>query len=212
MAGADNPLADFYNANALQAMIGPNPYSKFNGSPLQIPGYAGTPTNAMGAPIQAQPGTTLNSTPSAPAPAAQQTPNGAFSPEQAARILQGTGQWGLSPQGPDGRGGVNNQAALDAQTRMSAGYNPMAPQPGAAQPGAAGAAAPPASSMDSALSLLSNPGKVTTPGANAPTGQMPNVLDAFLANNPGPQAPGAGGYSNAPFFNTLRGLRQGAPA
>ena len=70
-------------------------------------------------------------------------------------------------------------------------------------------------SRDQSLALLSNPGQVTTPGANvpqsAPAGQQPNVLDSFLQNNAQPSAPGAGGYSNAGFFNTLRGLRPGAP-
>jgi hypothetical protein len=61
------------------------------------------------------------------------------------------------------------------------------------------------------LNALSNPGKVTTPGANvpqsAPLGQ-PSVLDAFLSTHTaGPAAPAAGGYSNAPFFNTLNKLK-----
>jgi hypothetical protein len=64
------------------------------------------------------------------------------------------------------------------------------------------------------LTALSNPGKVTTPGAtiqpSAPLGQ-PNVLDAFLANHQaGPAAPASGGYSNQPFFNTLAQLRSNA--
>ena len=118
----------------MAGMMMPNPYTAYKGQPLPMPGYMGTPTDAQGNPIQsfldaqaqnaAAPGTTLNT----PPPAATPSNNGAFSPQQAARILQGTGQWGINSSGGGGGagGGVNNQAALDAQASMSAGYRPQA--------------------------------------------------------------------------------------
>ena len=67
------------------------------------------------------------------------------------------------------------------------------------------------------LDALSNPGKVTTPGAQmlpgtSPTGpqSQPSVLAQFLQQHPGGGTTGAGGYSNQSFFNTLNALKQGA--
>ena len=64
-------MAEDKNAALMQAMLaggmyGPNPYSQFP-SGIQSTSYAGTPTDARGIPIQPPPGTTLNSTPAAPA-------------------------------------------------------------------------------------------------------------------------------------------------
>ena len=126
---------------------------------------------------------------------------------------------GALAAGSDGRGGVNTRQRLQGRA-MRAGYNTT----GAAHPGqqrqhrSNGAAAPPANPVDSARPISravqswhgDHAGRQRA--QSAPAGQQPNVLDAFLANNPGPQAPGAGGYSNAPFFNTLRGLASGSHA
>ena len=67
------------------------------------------------------------------------------------------------------------------------------------------------------LDALSNPGKVTTPGAQmlpgtSPTGpqSQPSVLAQFLQQHPGGGTTGGGGYSNQPFFSTLNALKQGA--
>ena len=60
------------------------------------------------------------------------------------------------------------------------------------------------------LDALSNPGKVTTPGANVPQASplgSPSVMNSFLAANPGGGGAGAGGYNNSGFFNTLNKLR-----
>jgi hypothetical protein len=67
--------------------------------------------------------------------------------------------------------------------------------------------APGTQGLDSALSLLANPGHVTTPGAQPAGPQGPSVLQSFLANNQG--GTGAGNYSNAGFFNTLNALKSG---
>ena len=57
--------------------------------------------------------------------------------------------------------------------------------------------------------MLSNPGKVETPGAKVPITQpvsnQPSVLDAFLKGQSG--GTGAGNYSNEGFFTTLNRLR-----
>ena len=61
------------------------------------------------------------------------------------------------------------------------------------------------------LTALSNPGKVTTPGANVPQATplgTPSVLNSFLAAHPGGGGgPAAGNYSNKGFFDTLNQLR-----
>lgn len=193
-----------------------NPYSKFYGKALPWPSsYAGMPTNAMGQLIQPPPGMTLNSSPAAPAAPAPpaSNPNGAFSPQQAMRILQGTGNWGLSGQSGSGRGPVNNQGALDSMAQMTAGYQPQ-PQPQQQAPQAAApAAAPGQPSYQQVLSMLANPGPVTTPGATVPQAASaaqpgPGVLQSFLQNwKPAQSGPGSGFTQN---FNTiLRGLQGG---
>ena len=239
MADDNNPLADIYNAAALPYMLGPNKYSAFNGNPLSLQGYSGTPTDAQGRPIQsfvsaqqqhdawnaANPapaqGTTLNSTP---------TNAGLEAQGSQARAMQdaGYGNWAtldpLMAQSPRpsptaGTGSVgattgwnpNNPASIYPTAAGGAAGGSLTPMGGS---GSGGAGVNPVDMRQAYLTALSNPGPVTTPGANvpqsAPAGQQPNVLDAFLAHNAQPQAPGAGGYSNAGFFNTLRGLRQGA--
>ena len=62
------------------------------------------------------------------------------------------------------------------------------------------------------LTALSNPGKVTTPGATVPQAAPPSansgVLNQFLANwqGGGGQTQGAGNYNNSGFFNALKGM------
>jgi hypothetical protein len=80
------------------------------------------------------------------------------------------------------------------------------------QQAAAPAAAPtnPIDMRQAYLDALSNPGKVTTPGATvpqaAPLGQ-PSVLNSFLAAHPSGGGAGAGNYNNTGFFDTLNKLR-----
>jgi hypothetical protein len=189
-----------------------NPYSQFYGRALPWPSsYAGQPTNALGQPIAAPPGMTLNQTPAQPqAPVQPQAPASAgFSPQQASAILQATGNWGINSTGGNGGagGGVNNQNSIDAFNRLTAGYRP---QPQQAAPQAASPAA--ANNWQQTLAMLANPGPVATPGATVPQaapggGQpSPGVLQNFLANwQPGSSGPGSGFTQN---FNTiLRGLQ-----
>ena len=100
-----------------------------------------------------------------------------------------------------------NSASIYPQTAGAAGA--------AGATGATGAGAAQTNPIDmrqAYLDALSNPGHVTTPEpmcqSPTPPAQQPNVLQSFLANNQG--STGAGGYSNMPFFNTLKGLRAGA--
>lgn len=188
-----------------------NPYSLYQNSALPWPSsYVGMPTNAMGQPIAAPQGMTLNSTPQQAAPAAAQPAanNGAFSPEQAMRILQGTGQWGISPGTGPGQGGVNNQAALDRLSQLTAGYRPQAQ---AAQPAAQPAGQGGGSTMDynTVLAMLANPGNPVTPGATVPQGGSspmgPGVMQQFMANwSPAQSGPGSGFQQG--FYKALKGM------
>ncbi len=195
-------MTDNTNPNYLQAMIaggmyGPNPYTQF---PNGVTGtsYAGTPTDAMGRPIQAQPGMTLNQTPDQPqAPAA--TPAPTATPNAVNSLFYGMNPGGSGPgpafSGGQGGGGGAAPSAMPTNT---------APQVGGGQ----GLGA----SYQNALSMLSNPGKVNTPGATVPQSQpitgQPSVLNQFLANGPSSGGqPGAGGYSNQGFFDTLNKLK-----
>jgi hypothetical protein len=203
-------MADTNTAMEQMMMSGfysPNKYSNFQNQRLPMPGYVGAPTDALGRPIQPPPGMTLN-TPAPPAatpppPAAPAAPN-----YLAQQIEQAPGN---PQQGSFGGGGGSGNGALLTQMLLNQ------PGPGAAaaaQPAVAPQAAAPQAggSLDNALSLLANPGKVTTPGATGAPNRGPSVLNAFLAANPGMGGQGAGNYNNQPFFNTLNALRaQGTP-
>jgi hypothetical protein len=208
-------MADFSNTDAQLAMsgfYGPNKYSNFQNQRLPMPGYVGTPTDAMGNPIQAQPGTTLNTPPpstqiQAPAPAAGGDPMSAMYQAIGAR---GGGYMPISSGGQVSGGAASTNAHLEGGQNIMPQYQYVPPQQAApAAPQAQGQAANPGGSLDTALSLLANPGKVTTPGANGPSSTpQSNVLQQFLANNKG--GTGAGNYSNQGFFNTLNALKGGA--
>jgi hypothetical protein len=204
-------------AMMLGGMYGPNPYSQFpNG--IQGTSYAGAPTDARGRPIQPPPGTTLNSSPVAPPPAPAAAP-------QAGPMTGGQyGDWrqlaGPSPGGPStqnqwaynlGLGGLGpagsvNPSSAQGQNLQAQAQHPMASALDPSLGGGGGQGNP----YQNALSMLANPGHVTTPGANVPATQpvsnQPSVLDQFLAgSNKG--GGGAGGYSNQGFFDTLNKLR-----
>jgi hypothetical protein len=187
-----------------------NPYSQFQNQALPAASYAGWPTDAMGNPIQAQPGMTINQTPAQPTPTpAAATPsaqNGAFSPDQAMRILKATGQWGLS--GGDGRGAQSNQPALEAMARLTAGYLPQqAAAPAAAAPATANSAG---LTPQQYMALRANPGPVPTYGATVPqsaSSAQPGsgVLQQFLQNwKPAASGPGSGFQQG--FSKALKGM------
>ena len=179
-------MADVTNAEIMGGMFGPNPYTDFPGKVPQ-PGYVGTPTDAQGNPIQPPPGTTLNSVPAAmqqQASSPSMSVPGNFS--DLAGLIPGT------------------------QVPLSQLASYMGSQPAATA--APAASAPGQTDLNSALSLLANPGHVTTPGANVPQSpslaNQPSALNAFLANQSG-GGTGAGGYSNKGFFDTLNALKTG---
>ena len=196
-----------------------NPYSNFYGKALPWPSsYAGTPTNALGQPIAPPQGMTLNQTPQQP-----QAPAAAPASQPGPMTGGQYGDWrqlaGASPGGPStqaqwaynlGLGGLGPAGAVNpssAQGRaLMAAQQPQQPQ----QAAPAAAAAP--NNWQQTLSMLANPGHVTTPGATvpqAPPGSSqpsPGVLQNFLANwQPAQSGPGSGFTQN---FNTiLRGLQ-----
>ena len=224
MAGASNFMTDTMNLQGLMGLMGPNPYLQYTGQ-IPMAGYRGAPTDAAGNPIasftQAQAahdawqppaaapaqGTTLNSTPQIPEflpYSGGSGTGGAAGGENA----QGSGQ---VPGGQQSLGGyqVNPAYAIQqAQQQYTAQHAPQA------------AAPPPTNPIDmrqAYLDALSNPGKVTTPGAQmlpgtSPTGpqSQPSVLAQFLQQHPEGGQTGGGGYSNAGFFSTLNALKQGA--
>ena len=191
-----NPYADFDPSQWS------NPYSNYAASALPWPStYAGTPTNALGQPIQPPMGMTLNSSPMQP---------------QAAAAPQGpTGYWGGGGQGTGGAAGGENAMGSGGTPGGQTAPRQWIPLPqqqaaaAAAPQAAAGGASP--NSWQQTLGMLANPGHVTTPGATVPqaqssTGVQPGVLQSFLANwQPQQSGPGSGFTQN---FNTiLRGLQ-----
>jgi hypothetical protein len=190
-----------------------NKYSPFAGKPIPFPAqYQGTPTDALGRPIQSYldaqaaappaqaPPVTLNSTPATGTPGWQtidptaqagqqgQTWNPGSSQAQASRIWQAAQ-------------GAGQGQYLNALTNQ--GMAPWQQQ----KP-----AAPAGPDMNAAyLAALANPGKVQTPGATVAQSPTPSnqsgVLQQFLANwkAGGGQTQGAGNYNNKGFFNALQG-------
>ena len=198
-----------------------NPYSNFYGKALPWPSsYAGTPTNALGQPIAQPQGMTLNQTPAQPqAPAAAAPGGGAGGWFQIAPGVMGYGSPQTANQGrlmqtsaggqvSGGAASVN--AGLQGGQNIPAQYQFMPQQQQQQAPMAAAPTAP--NNWQNTLSMLANPGHVTTPGATVPAaapggGQpSPGVLQNFLANwQPASSGPGSGFTQN---FNTiLRGLQ-----
>lgn len=184
-----------------------NQFSLYNNQPMPWPSqYAGWPTDALGNPIRPPQGTTINTSPiQQPAQTAPARPQPSGMTDQQAWLLaQQTGGSGV--QG-SGRGTTSPQGALDIYNQLMKPMGPQRQQQAAAPAAAAG----PSNIMSSpdALSLLANPGRVTTqgaqPGVAAPNQPGGGVLQAFLANwNPAQSGPGAGFQQN--FARTLRGF------
>ena len=199
-----------YTIAGMAAMMQPNKYINpaFQNKPLPLPGFYGTPTDAQGNPIasftQAQQAhdawNAANPAPTAPAQGTtlNSTPQPGVIPFQHATMPDGMpygqtslgrGVTGTSWQGPGG--GMAQQAPQQSA--------PATPQN-------------PIDMRQAYLDALSNPGKVTTPGASVPQASplgSPSVMNSFLAANPGGggAGAGAGGYNNSGFFNTLNKLR-----
>lgn len=193
-------------------MLGPNQYSRFQGR-IPQPGYNGTPTDAQGKPITAPQGLTLNTPPPAAAPPQGNT---GWNQNPVGSPLNPMGDWTqLAPQNPyattpQAQADYARNLGLGGFTDPSTGHAYVG---GASQqPAAAASSGPAPSSLDNAIQMLSNPGHVTTPGADvqpaSPTASQPDVLSQFL-NSHGSGGTGAGGYSNKGFFDTLNALRSG---
>src|SRR5579864_1504231 len=186
---ADNGSQAVLMAEMAGGMYGPNQYSQYpNGIPF--PSYFGAPTDAMGRPIQPPPpGMTLNSSPAMP-PQQQQA-----APVHGVGGLQ-PGQWddasGLPAGQPSSFAHATDPSGMPyGQTSLGrgvVGQNWQPQQQAQAAPQAAPQAAGPANNWQSTLAMLSNPGKVQTPGATVPQstiGSQPSVLQQFLANQKG---------------------------
>jgi hypothetical protein len=197
MADQTNP----YTQLGMMGMMMPNPYTQYGGKALPIPGYMGTPTDAQGNPIQSYIDAAKQQ-PAAPAPAQGTTLNS--TPQQPQFLYQQTSAGGMIPSGEN--------TGLDHPQYNPATYG-YVPNPAyQAQPAAPAAPAAPAGPdmRQAYLTALSNPGKVTDPGATVPQAQplgSPSVMNAFLAANPSGGGSGAGGYNNQGFFQTLDKLR-----
>jgi hypothetical protein len=192
-----------------------NPYSQYYGKALPWPSsYAGTPNNAMGQPIAAPQGMTLNSTPAQPQAPAAAAGWGASAPGASQINPSGNAallaaNWGGFPAS-----GINTSTpggylqALMANP-VNQGLNGSQAAAGGATAGA-GASAP--NNWQQTLSMLANPGKVTTPGATVPQAApgssqpSPGVLQNFLANWK-PASSGAGSGFTQNFNTILRGLQ-----
>jgi hypothetical protein len=226
-----------------------NPYSQYFGKALPWPSsYSGTPTNALGQPIQAPQapqGMTLNSTPQQPqAPGAAANPFAnvpnvqgqnapateprgglniadwqALSPAQRSAAMGPMGQYSaglaMMPSGNNFVASGSNPSGANPQAStalgfMNSGLNGFGQMQQQQQPQQAAAPSAP-NNWQNTLSMLANPGHVTTPGATVPqaqssTGVQPGVLQNFLANWK-PQQSGAGSGFTQNFNSILRGLQ-----
>jgi hypothetical protein len=186
-----------------------NPYSNFQSSPIPFPAaYTGWPTNALGQPIQAPPGMTLNNTPAQPAAAP--------APAAAAALLNNPGPVGPGRmQGqyvqtnPGGMLPSGENYGSSSPTYIPAQYQFMPSQQQAAAPAPPPAANPAGLTSQQYLQLRANPGNVPTQGATVPQAASAspmnsNVLQQFLANwNPATSGPGSGFQQN--FAKALKG-------
>jgi hypothetical protein len=180
-----------------------NQFSNYNNAALPWPpSYntgAGGPVNAAtGQPIQSfqqwqqqnPGGMSINSTPAQPAAA----PQGSDTFNRAAQMAYLTGNNAYLSAMGYGPGGSVTPGSQAAQYGMGAQTPQAAPQ-----------ASGPPNNWQAAINALSNPGKVTTQGANVPQvqGYQPagGVNQAFL------QQAGAGAGMNQGFLSALRGIQ-----
>ena len=201
-----------------------NKYSPFAGKAIPFPAqYRGTPTDALGRPIQsytdaqAQHDAWAQANP-APAMAPAVTLN---SPSSGARFPTGSplDQMQKSGASPAQMQGAFSQLSPTIGGQTNPNYAPsLMAMMGGGVGGAGGAQqaqpAPQTNPIDmnqAYLDALARPGKVTTPGATVPQSAPPSnqsgVLNQFLANwnKGGQQTAGAGNYNNRGFFDALQG-------
>jgi len=142
-------------------------------------------------------------------PAQRNAASGALGEVASGVAMTPSDSFVASHNNPSG-GGMNPGLAF--QGLGASAFQQMANQPSAS---AAAPTAPtnPYNMRQAYLDALSNPGKVTTPGAvmqpgTSQTGApQPSVLQAFLAAHPSGGTSIPGGYSNTGFFNTLNQLQ-----
>lgn len=197
-----------------------NPYSNYQSSALPAASYVGWPTDAMGNPIQAPQGMTINQTPAQPAAAqASQTPNAQWAINNA--ML--SGQYGNPKSGVPvdsvltqmqnnnaaygigGQGQGPIEAARLAQIHAAQGQSPSAQQ---AAPAAATGANSAGLTPQQYMALRANPGPIPTYGATVPQAspsQQPGagVLQSFLQNWK-PASSGVGSGFQQGFANALK--------
>ena len=186
-----------------------NQFSKFQNAALPWPTqYAGLPTDAMGQPIQQQPGMTLNSQPQAAPAAAAAAPSNNTGTLDLINTLMANARgapqqsWGNNQSGT-GQGTLLNELMLQKRALQQQ-------QPATAAAAPASTPNPAGPTTQQYLSLLANPGAVQTPGATVPqaTGVQPGsgVLQQFLANwRPAQSGPGSGFQQG--FLRALGGGR-----
>ena len=206
-----------------------NKYSPFAGKAIPFPAqYRGTPTDALGRPIQSYLDTQAQHDAWRPTPAAPVTlnsnPNSNPNPNWAIQnaMLNSMGQKASQVTTPGGASNDPQTASNVIAMRGMLGPDPNSNntgQTGSIIPGhpigaqqAQPAAAPQTNPYDmnqAYLDALANPGKVTTPGATVPQSAPPSnqsgVLQQFLQNwKPGINP--AGNYNPNLFPDALRGM------
>ncbi len=188
-----------------------NPYSSYQGSALPGASYVGTPYNAMGQPIQPQPGMTINSTPqqAAAQPAAAAGAGSGILPGNPAVAAgnQAAGLQALNSMIPAGGGKYLAGPGTPGGTGAGSIWNAQAG--GAAQPAAA-AANSAGLTPQQYMALRANPGPVGQYGATVPQSASsaqpgPGVLQSFLANWK-PASSGAGSGFQQGFSSALKGM------
>ena len=206
----NDPFADAMNTSGYAGLIGPNPYLEYTGKFRWR--ASGAPDRRHGqSDRQFQPGPTAHDAWAAanPAPAAPAQGTTLNSTPQHGAVQHAPWQWDAlrSADGNAANHGATCAGATE-QARLRRRNRAQGPAPAPQNP---------IDMRQAYLDALSNPGKVTTPGAQmlpgtSPTGpqSQPSVLAQFLQQHPGGGTTGAGGYSNQGFFNTLNALKQGA--
>lgn len=169
-----------------------NPYSNYQNQalPYGASSYAGWPTDALGNPIQAPPGMTLNQSPAQPqAPAAANPNQGAMNNALInAMASQLTPAAGGGFTNPNAAGLLGNIIAARQQNNQMYGQGGQAASaPAASAPASTVPNNPAGLTNAQYMALRANPGYVQTPGATVPQSQTQyqpssGALQAFMQN------------------------------